>query len=110
MVRNSGPGLDSFGGGRFDWVSWDPRGTHASSPVDCFGSEAAAATFWKGVRTPGNATDAMAYTERTTEVARRCGEVMGPLLSHISTTDTVRDMNRIRELLGEGKITYVGLS
>ena len=35
---------------------------------------------------------------------------MGPLLSHISTADTVRDLDRLRELSGEEKITYVGLS
>ena len=32
VVRDSGPDLSAFGDGRFDVVSWDPRGTHASSP------------------------------------------------------------------------------
>jgi pimeloyl-ACP methyl ester carboxylesterase len=35
---------------------------------------------------------------------------MGPLLSHISTVDTVRDLAHLRELAGEETITYVGLS
>ena len=35
---------------------------------------------------------------------------MGPVLSHISTTDTVRDLDAMRALLGEETITYVGLS
>jgi pimeloyl-ACP methyl ester carboxylesterase len=36
--------------------------------------------------------------------------VMSPLLSHISTADTVRDLDRLRELAREETITYVGLS
>ena len=32
--------LDGWGDGRFDVVSWDPRGTNRSSPVDCFTSDA----------------------------------------------------------------------
>jgi pimeloyl-ACP methyl ester carboxylesterase len=110
LVRDGGDDLDTWGDGRFDVVSWDPRGTHASSPVNCFTSEAEAAAFWQGAAIPSTPAESAAYTDRTRDLARRCGEVMGPLLSNISTVDTVRDMDRLRELLGEEKITYVGLS
>ncbi|MGE0297414.1 alpha/beta hydrolase [Pseudonocardia sp.] len=100
LVR-TGADIEAWGGGRFDVISWDPRGTHGSSPVKCFTSDAEEAAFWNG---------AAAYAVRTQDLARRCGEVMGPLLSHISTADTVRDLDRLRELAGEGTITYVGLS
>ena len=33
-----------------------------------------------------------AYQRKTVELARRCGEVSGKLLSHISTADTARDL------------------
>ena len=36
LVRGNPEGLDAWGDGRFDIVSWDPRGTHASGPVRCF--------------------------------------------------------------------------
>ena len=35
---------------------------------------------------------------------------MGELLSHISTADTARDLDRLRELSGEDQLTYVGFS
>src|SRR5262249_12449330 len=44
------------------------------------------------------------------DLAQRCGAVMGPLLSHISTVDTVRDLDALRAAVGEDTITYAGLS
>jgi pimeloyl-ACP methyl ester carboxylesterase len=41
---------------------------------------------------------------------RRCGEVSGWLLPHISTADTARDLDHLRVLLGEEGLTYIGLS
>lgn len=110
FVRGSGGDLDSFGAGRFDWIGWDPRGTYDSTPVHCFHSEALEAEFWKGVAIPSTPTESDSYVKLTRDLARKCGEVMGPVLSHISTTDTVRDLDRLRELVGEERITYVGLS
>ena len=34
----------------------------------------------------------------------------GQLLDNISTEDTARDLNRLRQLVGDRKLTYVGLS
>ncbi len=114
LVRGGGDDIDQWGGGRFDVVSWDPRGTHGSSPVHCFVSDAEQAAFWKGAAIPstGNESpeESAAYARRTTDLAQRCGRVMGDLLNHISTVDTVRDLEHLRELVGDEKITYVGLS
>ena len=44
------------------------------------------------------------------DLAKRCGELSGWLLPHISTADTARDLDHLRVLLGEEKITYIGLS
>ncbi|MGC5225276.1 alpha/beta hydrolase [Micromonospora sp. DT81.3] len=110
FVRDAGDDLDLMGSGRFDLIGWDARGTHASSPMHCFDSDADEAAFWEGVTIPSSDAEAEAYVDRMRDLAQRCGEVMGPLLSNISTADTARDMDHIRELLGEDKITYMGLS
>jgi hypothetical protein len=52
VVAESGEEFAKWGGGRFDVVGWDPRGTNRSSPVECFTSEAAEAQFWEGVAIP----------------------------------------------------------
>ncbi len=42
--------------------------------------------------------------------ARRCGRLSGSLLAHISTADSVRDLDFLRSLLREDQITYLGWS
>jgi pimeloyl-ACP methyl ester carboxylesterase len=112
LVRNpaSGTELLTSGGGRFNVVGWDPRGTNASDPVRCFTSPASEAQFWQGVQIPTTAAQSRAYENRVTELARRCGQVSGQLLDNISTEDNARDLNRLRQLVGDRALTYVGLS
>lgn len=110
LVRSAGPELSGWGDGRFDIVSWDPRGTFASSPTRCFESDAEEAAFWNDVAIPYTAEQSAAYQLKMMDLAQRCGEVMGPLLSHISTADTARDLDAMRALSGEEQITYVGMS
>jgi pimeloyl-ACP methyl ester carboxylesterase len=110
LVRASGDDLDEWGGGRFDIVSWDPRGTNDSSPVECFTNAKKEAAFWLGAAIPTTLAESTAYEQRMIELARRCGETSGDLLSHISTADSARDLDALRELVGESQLTYVGLS
>jgi pimeloyl-ACP methyl ester carboxylesterase len=110
LVRGSGADFDAWGGGRFDVVGWDPRGTNDSSPVKCFTSSADQARFWEGESIPFTRAESVAYQRKTVELARRCGELSGELLSHITTADTARDLDTLRKLVGDRKLTYVGLS
>jgi pimeloyl-ACP methyl ester carboxylesterase len=110
FVQGAGADLDAWGDGRFDIVSWDPRGTVGSSPVRCFTSDASEAQFWQGVSIPMTPAESRAYEHRTVELSRRCREVSGKLLSHISTADTARDLDALRQLVGDRTLTYVGLS
>jgi pimeloyl-ACP methyl ester carboxylesterase len=110
IVQAIGRMFSAWGRGRFNVVGWDPRGTNASDPVRCFTSEAAEARFWRGVQPPVTATASRAFARRAAELARRCGQVSGKLLDNISTEDTARDLNYLRQLVGDRKLTYVGLS
>ena len=109
-VKGAADDLDAWGNGRFDIVSWDPRGTYGSSPIRCFTDDASEAAFWKDAKVPYTPEASVAYQQRVLDLAKRCGEVMGPLLSHVSTADTARDIDALRAGLGEDKITYAGLS
>jgi len=109
-VREAGDELDTFGDGRFDVVSWDPRGTGASTHVRCFTNLKAVARFWGDLGVPTTASASRAYLRKTIEFARRCGDISGALLPNITTADTARDLDYLRELLGEQRITYLGWS
>jgi pimeloyl-ACP methyl ester carboxylesterase len=111
LVTGDPEGMDAIGDGRFDVVSWDTRGTHASSPrLRCFESKRGEARFWAGESVPTTPAAAKRTVRHARAFARRCNKISGWLLPHISTADTARDMDYIRQLVGEEKLTYVGLS
>jgi pimeloyl-ACP methyl ester carboxylesterase len=110
LVRGDPEGVDALGGGRFDVVSWDPRGTNGSTRVHCFRSRRSEARFWAGASIPTTRAASERFRRKTAALARRCGRVSGWLLPHISTADTARDLDHLRRLVGEERLTYVGLS
>jgi pimeloyl-ACP methyl ester carboxylesterase len=108
LLQGDPKGIDAIGDGHFDVVSWDPRGSNASTRVLCFRDQRKEARFWAGVSFPVTASEQR--LRLAADLAKRCGEVSGWLLPHISTADTARDLDHLRVLLGEEKLTYVGLS
>jgi pimeloyl-ACP methyl ester carboxylesterase len=110
-VRGDGAALAALGRGRFDVVSWDPRGTGASTHVRCFSSAAAQSRFW-GVNwsIPTTRAQSLRYVVKATAFARRCAALSGSLLAHISTEDTAHDLDYLRRLVGDRQLTYLGWS
>ena len=110
-VRRSADLLDRTGRGRFDVVSWDPRGTGASTRVRCFASPRARERFWGDVPVvPTTVADQVRYRRRADAYGPRCRAASGDLLRFISTADTVRDMDHLRRLVGDAQMTYLGWS
>lgn len=109
-VTERGQSLDVLTGGRFDIVGWDPRGSGASAPVSCFRDDAQRARFWDGQPVPTTASEKRRYLAKSKGLARRCGALNGKLLAHISTADTIRDLDHLRRLVGDRKLTFLGES
>jgi pimeloyl-ACP methyl ester carboxylesterase len=111
IVKAAGNGLDGMVEGRFDIVGWDPRGTGESTAVSCFRSEKEMKQFWGEAWTiPSTPLSIWRYGHKTFEYAQRCTDLSGPLLARISTEDTVRDLDYLRELVGDPELNYRGLS
>jgi pimeloyl-ACP methyl ester carboxylesterase len=110
IVRDNGDLLDEWGAGRFDVVGWDPRGTNASAPVRCFTGSASEERFWKGMQIPTTPAASRRYAKKMAQLSRRCRNVSGDLLAHISTADTARDLEALRQGVGDKALTYIGLS
>ncbi len=103
--------LDTLGGGRFDLVSWDPRGTGESTHVRCFANTRAEARFWgRDWSVPTTRRASLRYLPKTVAFVKRCVSLSGRLLAHVSTADTVRDLDYLRRLVGDRRLTYRGLS
>jgi pimeloyl-ACP methyl ester carboxylesterase len=105
-----GAELDALTAGRFDVVGWDPRGSGRSTPVSCFGSAAERAAFWGDLVVPSTRAQERRYLARTVQLARRCGQRNGALLAHLSMADQVRDLDHLRSLVGDRRLTFFGES
>ena len=92
-------------------VSWDPRGTGESTHVRCFANDRAQARFWgRDWSIPTTASASRSYAAKTVAFVKRCVAISGRLLAHVSTADTVRDLDYLRRLVGDHKLTYLGYS
>jgi len=109
-VASRGAFFDALTGGRFDVVGWDPRGSNRSAPVSCFATAAERAAFWGDVLVPTTRADERRYLAKTVGLAQRCGQRNGALLEHISMADQVRDLDHLRQLVGDRQLTFFGES
>jgi pimeloyl-ACP methyl ester carboxylesterase len=96
-------------GERYDLVSWDPRGVGASEGVRCRGNKEIQASESVDI-TPDTPAEVTAYFRDSAAFGQGCQKSAGPLMAHVSTTDTARDMDLMRQVLGDTKMHYFGIS
>jgi pimeloyl-ACP methyl ester carboxylesterase len=91
---------------RFDLIGMDPRGTGRSTPVECD-----PAVFNRPVSLfPSTAAEFGKLAVWARALGQSCLKRTGPLLGHVDTASVARDMERLRQALGEGKLNFLGLS
>ncbi|OJH34480.1 transporter [Cystobacter ferrugineus] len=93
---------------RYDLIGFDPRGVGSSSPVTCGLTDVSLATIFPYPAADGSIDANVALARET--AARCAASTSGDVLPFITTANTARDMDRIRQALGEGKISYWGQS
>jgi pimeloyl-ACP methyl ester carboxylesterase len=93
----------------YDIVGWDPRGVGASTPVSCMGP-ADLDRFYAMDSSPDDASEWRIWLAAVQAFGQSCLKRSGELLQHISTTETVRDLDLLRGLVGDPKINYFGSS
>ncbi|MFD8226209.1 alpha/beta fold hydrolase [Streptomyces massasporeus] len=91
----------------YDVVSFDPRGVGRSSPVSCGNASEGALDATDG---NADATDPEAVLEELRAAATECTEHSGPVLPHIGTVNAARDLDVMRDALGDNKLNYLGFS
>ncbi|WP_327728272.1 alpha/beta hydrolase [Streptomyces sp. NBC_00487] len=90
---------------KYDLIGFDPRGVGRSSPVSC-GLKPKEEDWLRPYKKATFAKD-VAWARG---VANKCEKKAGATLRHITTRNTARDMDLIRAILGEKKISYLGYS
>lgn len=93
----------------FDILGWDPRGTGVSTPaIDCTDDYE---HFLTGTDiTPDDDVERQLNIDLAEEFADACVDQNGDIVDFVGTNNSARDMNSIREALGEDEISYFGFS
>jgi pimeloyl-ACP methyl ester carboxylesterase len=96
---------------RFDLVAWDPRGVEYSDPVNCFATDTADSSYYNSIPVfPYPQSGEPAYFKLNAQLGPDCLQRSGALLQHVSSADTARDLNVLRQDVGDPKLTYLGFS
>jgi pimeloyl-ACP methyl ester carboxylesterase len=93
---------------RFDIVGFDPRGIGASTPLRCFEDPGQARLL--GGEFPITLAQERELIDNVAEGTALCAENAGPLINHMSTANVARDMDLLRQALGEETTSYYGVS
>lgn len=91
----------------YDVVTFDPRGVGRSSPVSCGDGEDSGLASLDDDSAPA---DPRALLTRLKQAAADCVKHSGPVLPHIGTVDAARDLDVLRQALGDRKLNYLGFS
>ncbi|MER5432856.1 alpha/beta hydrolase [Streptomyces sp. NPDC002588] len=123
LVNPGGPGgsavgyLQAYAGmgypadirARYDMVAVDPRGVARSEPVECLDSREMDAYTQTDI-TPDDRRETDELVDAYKKFAESCGARAPQLLRHVSTVEAARDMDILRAVLGDERLTYVGAS
>jgi pimeloyl-ACP methyl ester carboxylesterase len=122
LVNPGGPGAsavgylqDAYSGfpsalrSHFDLVAFDPRGVGRTAPVRCESATSLDAYFHLDPA-PDSPAETAQFDAGNKTFARGCAARAARVLPYVSTKIVAQDMERVRQALGEAKLTYLGYS
>ena len=96
---------------RFDIVGFDPRGIANSTPATCFDDPDDLRAFLRGQPvfpvTPAQEAQYIRTYGRLTDL---CAENAGRILGNMSTADVARDLDLLRQAVGDERLNFAGYS
>ncbi|WP_326767696.1 alpha/beta hydrolase [Streptomyces sp. NBC_01591] len=95
---------------RYDLVGFDPRGVAGSEGVSCRTDKEQEDAYRKTDMTPDTTAEEAAFLKDGADFGAGCERRSGTVLPYVGTTNAARDMDLIREVLGDKKLTYFGMS
>jgi pimeloyl-ACP methyl ester carboxylesterase len=95
---------------RFDLVGFDPRGIIRSTPLRCFDTLAEAQAALAPFPFPVTAQQERIWVRADRTIARACAQRGGPILDHMATANAARDLDLLRQAVGDRRLTFFGVS
>lgn len=94
----------------YDLVSFDPRGVGRSAPVRCGAKAEQDIESSSDGTTTDDAEGRAQLVDELRTVAEECRRTTGKLLPHVGTINASRDLDVLRQALGDKKLNYFGIS
>lgn len=92
---------------RFDIIGFDPRGAGRSSPVECHSHLQA---IYDADPILDSAASKAHFLRVSQDFVDECNDKYAKVLPHLGTRNVARDMDRIRQALGDDQLNYLGFS
>ena len=95
---------------RFDIVGFDPRGILRSTAVRCFGTPKQWADALAPFPYPTTPDEELIWQTAELFLDDACEQRARRIIDHMTTADVARDLDLLRQAVGDEKLTYAGFS
>jgi len=95
---------------RFDLVGFDPRGIARSTALRCFGNPRQWTPYFTPFSFPITQEEADIWEAADRYLDAACAQRGTKIIDHMSTADTARDLDVLRQAVGDAMLTYAGYS
>lgn len=96
---------------RFDVVGFDPRAVGTSDPATCFRDAERENAFLTGLPAfPVTSREEVRFLGQMATFGASCTLFSGDRIAHASTANVARDMDLLRQAVGDEQLSYVGYS
>jgi pimeloyl-ACP methyl ester carboxylesterase len=95
---------------RFDIIGFDPRGIGGSAALRCFGNANQWAPAFTPFAFPSTTDELQTWMAADHYLASNCAQRGGRIGDHMATADVARDLDALRQAVGDDKLNYVGWS
>jgi pimeloyl-ACP methyl ester carboxylesterase len=95
---------------RFDVIGFDPRGILRSHQLRCFRTQDESFSVLAPFPYPNSAKRRAQWFASDEAVEAACGQRGSAILDHMATADAARDLDRLRQAVGDRTLNYYGVS
>jgi pimeloyl-ACP methyl ester carboxylesterase len=95
---------------KFDLVGFDPRGIARSTGLRCFGTDKQWGPYFTPFTFPSTPAEEQIWINADLYLDSSCAQRGGRIAEHMSTANVARDLDVLRQAVGDAKLTYAGYS